>query len=208
MTHILPYVEQENVYNNVNLFRREYAYCGTPTSPGATVILTYICPSDYVPKQVIQYSTYYFGVNSYMGNAGSVAYPWQSASLNGVLYYNSSIRIQQIKDGTSNTLLVGERYNQDPDMTDTNLSDWRGWAWTNSNSGADVLADTRWQINTKWAAIRDDGQRKCTYGSGHTGGANFLLCDGSVHFFSTSTDLVTLIRLSIRNDGNTVTLPD
>src|SRR5262249_24611301 len=65
MTWILPYVEQDNLYHELNLNGREYGYCQGQTSPGATVVKTYICPSDYVPLQTIQYGAYYFGVNSY-----------------------------------------------------------------------------------------------------------------------------------------------
>jgi prepilin-type N-terminal cleavage/methylation domain-containing protein/prepilin-type processing-associated H-X9-DG protein len=207
LTWILPFMEQQNVYAQVNLNAREYTYCGSPTAAGATVVPTYICPSDYVPKSVIQYDVYYFGVNSYFGNAGTKAWPVANASLNGVLYYNSAVRIGDITDGTSNTLLAGERYNQDPNVADANLSDWRGWAWTNYNSGADHLADTSYPINSKAAQIGVDA-RKTNFGSGHTGGANFVLCDGSVRFLSLTSvgGLVTLVRLSLPNDGQIVTL--
>ena len=129
LTWILPYMEQNNLYGEVILTAREYAYCQGPNSPGASVVPTYICPSDYVPELTIQYGTYYFGVNSYFGNAGTKAWPVSSASLNGVLYYNSSVRFRDITDGTSNTLLAGERYSRDAAVPDVDLADWRGWAW-------------------------------------------------------------------------------
>ena len=207
LTWVLPYVEQQNLYNELNLNGREYGYCLGPSSPGATVVRTYICPSDYVPKPTIQYGVYYFGVNSYFGNAGTKAWPVSSASLNGVLYYNSSVKISDITDGTSNTLLAGERYSKDPAVPDSDLSDWRGWAWTNYNSGGDHLGDTNWPINSPAATIGLNS-RKTNFGSGHTGGANFVLCDGSVRFLtmtSTST-LVNFQRLSVINDGHPVTL--
>jgi prepilin-type N-terminal cleavage/methylation domain-containing protein/prepilin-type processing-associated H-X9-DG protein len=207
LTWILPFVEQQNLYNELNLNGREYGYCLGPSSPGATVVRTYICPSDYVPQTTIQYSIYYFGVNSYFGNAGTKAWPVSSASLNGVLYYNSSVKISDVTDGTSNTFLAGERYSKDPAVPDSELSDWRGWAWTNYNSGGDHLGDTNWPINSPASTIGQNS-RKTNFGSGHTGGANFVLCDGSVRFLTqTSTaSLVNYQRLSVRNDGQPVTL--
>lgn len=206
LTYILPYVEQAPLYNQLILTQREYAYCLGPTSPGANVVPIYICPSDYVPATTIEYGTYYFGVNSYFGNAGTKAWPVSSASLNGVLYYNSSMRISNITDGTSNTLLAGERYSQDPVVPDVDLADWRGWAWTNYNSGGDHLGDTSSPLNSPAAVIGID-PRKCNFGSGHTGGANFAWCDASVRFMSTSFSqgIVNYQRLSVPNDGHPVT---
>ena len=207
LTWILPYVEQDNLYKELNLNGREYGYSLGPNSPGATVVKTYICPSDYVPLTTIQYGTYYFGVNSYFGNAGTKAWPVSVASLNGVLYYNSAVRIADITDGTSNTLLAGERYSKDRHVSDTELADWRGWAWTNYNSGGDHLGDTSWPMNSPASMIGVDA-RKCNFGSGHSGGANFVLCDGSVHFLTTAgvSGIVNYQRLSVPNDGNPVTL--
>ena len=208
LTWILPYMEQNALYSRLDLNSREYGYSQGPDSWGAKVVATYICPSDYVPQETIQYGVYYFGVNSYFANAGTKAWPVSVASLNGVMYYNSRVAIGNIKDGTSNTLMAGERYSQDPNVTDTDLADWRGWAWTNYNSGGDSLGDTSWPINSPASRTGVDA-RKCNFGSGHPGGANFLLCDGSVHFFSDgAVTIVTLQRLSVPNDGNVVTLPD
>jgi prepilin-type N-terminal cleavage/methylation domain-containing protein/prepilin-type processing-associated H-X9-DG protein len=208
LTWLLPYMEQSPLYSQLDLNSREYAYSLGPDSWGAKVVPTYICPSDYVPQETIQYGAYFFGVNSYFANAGTKAWPVSVASLNGVMYYNSRVGIGQITDGTSNTLMAGERYSQDPDVQDTDLADWRGWAWTNYNSGGDSLGDTSWPINSKAALIGVDA-RKCNFGSGHPGGANFVLCDGSVRFFSDSAvNIVTLQRLSVPNDGHPVTLPD
>ncbi len=205
LTWILPYMEQGPLYGQVDLNNREYAYANGPTTPAAQVVPTYLCPSDYVPLTTIQYGTYYFGVNSYFANAGTKAWPVSAASLNGVMYYNSSVRIADVTDGTSNCLLAGERYSQDPAMSDADLSDWRGWAWTNYNSGGDHLGDTSWPINSRAANIGADA-RKCNFGSGHTGGANFVLCDGSVRFLSQTISIVTLQRVSVPNDGNPITL--
>jgi prepilin-type N-terminal cleavage/methylation domain-containing protein/prepilin-type processing-associated H-X9-DG protein len=206
---ILPYMDQGQLFGQININAREYTYCGSPTAPGAAIVPSYICPSDWVPQMVIQYGAYYFGVNSYFGNAGTKAWPVSVASLNGVLYYNSSVRIGDITDGTSNTMLAGERYSQDPNVPEIDLADWRGWAWTNYNSGGDHLGDTSNPLNSPGSAIGIDA-RKCNFGSGHVNGANFLFCDGSVRFLSmtTTSQIVTYQRLSIPNDGFAVVLED
>jgi prepilin-type N-terminal cleavage/methylation domain-containing protein/prepilin-type processing-associated H-X9-DG protein len=203
LTYALPFLEQRDLFNSLDLSGREYGYCGSPTSPGAQVVKTYICPSDHVPSQVIKYSTYYFGVNSYFANAGTKAWPISSASLNGVMYYNSRVRVRDITDGTTNTILAGERYSLD--MGDNDLPDHRGWAWTNYNSGQDHLADTSSPINSQSSIIGKDARRN-NFGSGHGGGANFVLCDGSVRF-SAITDVGSIInfqRLSVPNDDQVV----
>jgi prepilin-type N-terminal cleavage/methylation domain-containing protein/prepilin-type processing-associated H-X9-DG protein len=214
LTWILPFVEQDNVFKSMDLTRRgDYANCMTDTSPGATVIRLYLCPSDYVPKAQFQYSTYYFAANSYFGNAGSFAWPTNQASsigFDGVLYYNSSVRIGQITDGTTNTILAGERYSKDPDVQDADLAYWRGWAWTNYNSGGDHLADSFFPVNSTFHDISAAGftvdRRKCTFGSAHPGnGANFVLCDGSVRFLTLSrNDNYVLSLLCKINDGEVI----
>jgi prepilin-type N-terminal cleavage/methylation domain-containing protein/prepilin-type processing-associated H-X9-DG protein len=211
---ILPYMEQDNLYAQVGSLSNSYsmdfrAYTMGPNSPGATVVKSYICPADYVPKYTVQYSSFYFGVNSYFGNAGSFAGPISEGppSLDGVLFHNSSVRMDQIRDGTSNVFLAGERYSYDPNVPASDkLDDWRGWAWTDWNSSGDVLGDTGWPLNSMFGhPVTSAGERKQVFGSGHPGGgANFLLCDGSVHFVSNNIALVTYVRFSVRADGHPV----
>jgi prepilin-type N-terminal cleavage/methylation domain-containing protein/prepilin-type processing-associated H-X9-DG protein len=207
LTWILPYMEESALYSTLDLNSREYAYCDGPDSPGAKLIPGYICPSDEQTTKVMIYSnTYYFGMNSYFGNAGTKAWQVSLASFNGVLFYNSKIKIAKILDGTSHTMLAGERYSADPTWTLSNtLSDFRGWAWTNYNSGQDNLGDTAFPINSTAAQIGAD-PRKNNFGSGHPGGAVFVFCDGSVQYntLTGAGDLVTLQRLSIRNDGEVI----
>jgi prepilin-type N-terminal cleavage/methylation domain-containing protein/prepilin-type processing-associated H-X9-DG protein len=215
LTQILPYAEQAGLYDQImqassNLTNRDYSFCGSATAPGTTVLPLYICPSDYVPRQVITYSTYFFGINSYFGNAGTKAWasPLASVSLNGVLYYNSSVTITRITDGTSNTFLAGERYSKDPNYTSGQLlEDTRGWAWNNYNSGQDILGDTAYLPNTGVGTNgMSNNDRRTNFSSGHTQGVNFAYCDGSVRFIRNSLSLTDFQRVSVPNDGNPATV--
>ncbi|MCS7047361.1 MAG: DUF1559 domain-containing protein, partial [Gemmataceae bacterium] len=64
---LLPHVEQNNLYQQLNLNVREYANCNGPNSPGATLLPLYVCPSDYTPTVHATFTTggvtYYFGPN-------------------------------------------------------------------------------------------------------------------------------------------------
>lgn len=226
MMWILPNIEQGNIYNaiaatsdslqlgiapNIDapFTTREYYYCNPAmaTSPGTSVIKTYMCPSDYVPNEVIPYSKYLFGINSYFANAGTVAWPIGNSTLNGVMYYNSRVRIAGIKDGTSNTFLAGERFSKDPTYTSTQLlENTRGWAWTNYNSGQDLLGDVSWPLNSP-ASTTGTNARRTNFGSGHTNGANFVMCDGSVPFLSNGINFATYQLLATPADGLPASVP-
>jgi prepilin-type N-terminal cleavage/methylation domain-containing protein/prepilin-type processing-associated H-X9-DG protein len=209
LTWILPYMEQGALFNELNLTGNESLNCYSPTAPGATVIKTYICPVDYQAHPVVQYTTLYFGINSYFGNAGTNAMVTGPPSLDGVLYYQSSVKFTDIlPHGTTNTFLAGERYSQD--VTDPNweadLDSWRGWAWTDWNAYGDCLGDTSNPMNSKSSAIGVN-PRKSNFGSGHYGGANFVMCDGSVHFVSQTIATNVYIGLSSIKSSLAVELP-
>ncbi len=228
LTWILPYVEQQDLYSQLKLSGDEDSNAVGPTSPGATVINLYICPSDYVPQNVISYpygstssTAQYFGVNSYFGNAGTQAAAFDSVqpTNNGVLYINSSVSMTTVADhGTTNTFLAGERYSFDPSENAddaANLQGWRGWCWSDWNASGDVLCDSAQEMNSQadasvaWNPNGPIGvdARKTNFGSGHVGGANFLMCDGSVHYLSQNISFTVYVRLSVAVDSHSVELP-
>ena len=220
---LLPFFEQDNLQKGLNFSVREYGNCNGPNSMGAQIIKILLCPSDVLPQgNVTTYKsggvTYYFGMNSYGGNGGTYAYYYDQGSLksDGIFAINSSVNIQQITDGTSNTILFGERYHYDPGWTKgtTTINNLGGWAWANYNATEDYILSARVPINYMIPAGQPDppsfaftDPRTCAFGSGHTGGANFGLCDGSVRFIPQATDLATLQALCTRAGGEVVTVP-
>jgi prepilin-type N-terminal cleavage/methylation domain-containing protein/prepilin-type processing-associated H-X9-DG protein len=218
---LLPYIEQDNLYKRFNFSLTQYGNCLGPSSPGATVVKTYICPADIAPNQTTYTTggkTYYFGANSYGGNPGVYGFYTASMDQTGLFYINSAVTITSITDGTSNTFMFGERNRLDPTYDRIYgggvagaFGQRSGWAWSNSLPGFDYLFGAAQPIN--WvmppSLVADPGfvyedLRFSTYGSGHTNGANFCFADGSVKFLSNAVPLVVLQQLSTRNGGETI----
>lgn len=130
---------------------------------------------------------------------------------NGLLYHNSSIRMQDVLDGTSNTFLVGEtRYQSCRRAGTTQFYGWASSDWPMVQYGSpSQVAGASLPINSSTlnpgAAATFDIQTRI-FGSFHTGGCHFLLADGSVHFLSENMDLVVYQNAGRRADGNVVQL--
>jgi prepilin-type processing-associated H-X9-DG protein len=226
---MLAYVEQGNVYNLFKLnptTNQQSANWGSlgppPTGPAAYLIKTYICPAGYVTplfpyESAEPWANYSFGMTSYLANAGTRGYAFESLlppSRDGVFYGNSQKRLTAITDGTSNTLLFGERTYWEPNANgqcNPNLADWGAWG---AASGiifdmGDTTGSSWVPINTLCVGAITYNQRVNAFGSEHGGriGANFVFADGSVHFLPNSTNLVTLQYLSTASTGEVVTLP-
>jgi prepilin-type N-terminal cleavage/methylation domain-containing protein/prepilin-type processing-associated H-X9-DG protein len=227
---LLPYIEQDNIYNKLDLSGTtssgsQYNKGNTDSAgaPGAQVIKTFICPSDdgLPPDLVAPYPnatspTNWFGANSYGGCAGISSF--YDKDFLGIFYINSSVRVSDVTDGSSNTLAFGERYHRDPTYDkvvspNPNPITYRtGWAWANGLGGFDYLLGASQPINwtipttiTTDPAFTYQDQRMSCFGSGHPGGANFCFADGSVRFLADSTDLTSVLQpLCTRNRGEVI----
>jgi prepilin-type N-terminal cleavage/methylation domain-containing protein len=111
--YILPYIEQNNLYAQINFD----VPVGSPVHDAIRItrVPTYVCPADYGAGQ---YTVQNFTskplmdayTNSYAGCFGASPIISTYPDLgDGVLYLNSQVRLTDILDGTSMTLMVGER---------------------------------------------------------------------------------------------------
>jgi prepilin-type N-terminal cleavage/methylation domain-containing protein/prepilin-type processing-associated H-X9-DG protein len=202
---LFPYYEQDNLRKNLidNVANPHYQNCNGQNSVGAQVVKILVCPSDSaMPNPAVgQYGVYYFGLTSYGGCSGTSATTTSgnSSLKNGIFYMNSSVRIADILDGTSGTLLFGERSRKNLPATSTSQS-LGGWAWANQYAQEDNTMNTSEPI--EGVLLHDLNQ----FGSQHSGGAisNFTFADGSVKSISKSINIVVFQRISTRAGGEVV----
>jgi prepilin-type processing-associated H-X9-DG protein len=139
------------------------------------------------------------------------------------------VNVTGITDGTSNTLLFGEKslwdpgYNASCTSSQNALIDQSFWA---NPSMQDCVAGTEFPLNSSFQALLgmlaggcNDGEnvagtdatscacdaRTVNFSSNHPGGVNFAFCDGSVRFVSQNIPLVVLQALSTRAGGEVIT---
>jgi prepilin-type N-terminal cleavage/methylation domain-containing protein/prepilin-type processing-associated H-X9-DG protein len=212
---VLPYLEQDSLYRQLN----------DPTTPSATQNALHAlplpllaCPSDAgIPSPpVITNNGFSYGVSSYKGNASALSPSDSKFGTDGVIVY-PAVTLLGITDGTSNTILVGEYSNYSPQWPayaailgypTTPLSAFHTW---DSMGGGTGYPPLNYQLPATppaniAVAILDAEFRLDAFGSSHTGGANFALCDGSVRFVSNSVNNASgaLPALCTRSGGEVV----
>ena len=105
---LLPYFEQQPLHDHWN-FTTPLANVGPPGSPASTVLAILICPSAAVNPNPVTFGTSAYGVTCYAGNAGTISYPESKVTQDGMFHANSAVALTDVTDGTSNTVLFGER---------------------------------------------------------------------------------------------------
>ena len=135
---------------------------------------------------------------------------WYTTS--GIIYPNSKVRMTEISDGTSNTILVGET--SSAIGRPLNSRGWGGiqpWTWGYYFYFTD---EQGWLMIDHKAVTYPIGYtgsfftNETPFTSNHGGGGvNIVFCDGSVRFLPKSTDLLVLQALATRSGGEVFTLP-
>ena len=208
-TFILPYMEQQNVFDATDIQTSE-TYSGTQAAALAAELDVFNCPSDPGPD-----------ANPYFDDLPTSNYP-SNRSLFFNVPGNTDINrnlfgttLADVTDGLSNTIFVGER---DGDQSTAAIFIGHNRAYHS------VVGESRWPINTPiLQAYKDDkdgaalstvdpDRKRTAFTSRHPTGAMFLFGDGSVHFIAETIESTpdsiapgTLYEnLMAHNDGNVV----
>ena len=215
---ILPYIEQDNLFKNAGVATQPF---GNPAGSNNCVpnqftqlpIKIYRCPSDMGPD--LNWQKLNYALSNYRAVAGPYTeayYPpvfnynpgasfQNQFDMGGVMWQDSNVRVDQITDGTSNTLLIGEVMWDEVANPQKKCAIWAGM--TGVRGGSIYISDVMWYMDDGAATV--NGPASQAFSSRHLGnGAFFAFCDGSVRFFRSSVDPKVMKWLAGRNDGMVV----
>jgi prepilin-type N-terminal cleavage/methylation domain-containing protein/prepilin-type processing-associated H-X9-DG protein len=236
---ILPYLEQDNIarqwprqsilpggLTDTNAARIRYNGPGALQGQQVKVLecpsyvvdsWVWVGPSDPTTAPDGQYAakTSYAACYGTLPS-GSPPYPGPLIK-DGMFHYNSQVRMTDVTDGTSNTLLLGERDARDPCLTEAKsgsinyqTGEYGAWYGPQQYTGASAAVPLNYQspaacLTATGAALSTyQNLRISAFGSAHSGGANFCLADGSVRFVSNSIALQVLQALATKAGGEVI----
>jgi prepilin-type N-terminal cleavage/methylation domain-containing protein/prepilin-type processing-associated H-X9-DG protein len=197
---ILPFLEQESLLNQATMAYRTQPIPFRPPHPGlATVVRIFLCPADgrisFAQESLRTHTTAAF--TSYLGVSGRDSI----TARDGVLYQDSHTRLADISDGTSTTLMLGER----PPSHDFQFGWWYAGVGQRLTGSADIVLGVRepnLQLITAGspcgpgnypympASGFNDPCGMFHFWSPHPGGSHFAFADGSVRFLAYTADPV------------------
>jgi prepilin-type N-terminal cleavage/methylation domain-containing protein/prepilin-type processing-associated H-X9-DG protein len=203
MCDVLPYVEQDNLARQMYTDPWYNGFFVTFNLP----VKNYLCPSD--PRNLTNVPAGNGALTSYVGVTGSdndVNVQFNGPT-NGMFNVSTKgVSLTDVSDGTSNTLMVGER----PPSADLNLGWWGASDFDNLLSTRQLYGDIFGAGGCVLPGLYGPGKAggPCNgddnhFWSFHSGGGNWVFADGSVHFLPYSASAVT-IPLASRNGGEVV----
>lgn len=194
IVQILPYVEETAAYRQFDQAAGAYAPVNRPVREHQPRVLQ--CPS------YPYYSEDGVALTNYAGCHHDQEAPIAEDN-NGLLFLNSQIRFSDIEDGSTYTLLLGEC-----EVPRRNLGWVSGTRSTLRNAGRLPELDRdryrRWTQEPDDDADSQDSLEVGGFGSFHTGGAQFVLADGSVRFLSQTIDPEVFRHMANRADGEMI----
>ncbi len=198
-----------------------------------TVFPVFRCPSASMPEHMFDRSSdnwamarrvpaNYIGVSSgtletdldlQSGASAAAKLMWD-----GMFFPSGNMAFRDVKDGTVGTLLLGEAVpNTDLDFSvleDRDTVNMRKDHWYFGGDDTDVNRDISECVGSTGVGINElvagasaadpDYIHEMAFSSEHSGGAQMLLVDGSVQFFSETIDDVTWSALGTRAGGEVV----
>jgi prepilin-type N-terminal cleavage/methylation domain-containing protein/prepilin-type processing-associated H-X9-DG protein len=241
---IMPYLEGGNQYASINYNWFQFVYNAPVNSTAfAAKVATYICPSDLPSfpldptKFIATPQTSYAMVAGnteiilYRYNPGTNDAYCNAITPDGPFGRQFTYGVQNITDGTSNTVFWGEtsRFKNEPANYSTVSSFFNTWVtaggfWNPGDIGTSILiqgmAYTVPQINAPaqttspiswltnplnwWTQPQSQTYGELGFHSFHAGGANFLFGDGSVKFLKQTINPNTYMGLGTRAGGEVI----
>jgi hypothetical protein len=227
-TLILPFVEQATLFNSLSPGSRQIV-CGIPSGSQATtavgnaalqktILPFYVCPSASDPDlndtrlpaapgaPGSHAKSNYVGVSGMDFSGVSPTNGRKGIFVNGMLYKTA---LRDIKDGTSTTFLIGEKYRRDLDSVKQTFSagEYTGGFWVGVAPDTQI-ANVIMQLALPPSSFAINGASINAFASYHPGGAQFALTDGSVRFVSENANQQTIADMGTFNDGMVTQLPD
>jgi prepilin-type N-terminal cleavage/methylation domain-containing protein/prepilin-type processing-associated H-X9-DG protein len=238
---LLPFIDQQPLYNRYNFsvpssvsnpYGMTLAMSPTPNDAinapvYQTRLAAFLCPSDnmaaplnYAPNTPSDFysannvarANYFFAAGQSTDYDGS----WENigARFQGAFGNNGATNISGIKDGSSNTIVVGE-------------SKQLGKTWNTVGAPDDTIVfgpfwgagvhtcchlytpenDVRFTVNGRWNTGNSLPAAQYAWGTGsaHPGGAHYLMGDGSVRFISDNINYIAVFQwLNRIRDSNPI----
>jgi Tfp pilus assembly major pilin PilA len=185
---LLPHIEQYGIANHFDQAAGTYAAVNAPARK--MVIPTLRCPSAVDQMEVNLAGT--AGTTNYAGCHHDVEASID-ANNTGVLFLNSKVRFSQILDGSSNTLLIAEKFVDVADL---------GWA---SGTRATLRNTSELLSYQTWADLNRGANDPASFvggfGSNHASVACCCTVDGSVRTISNAINATLFQNLGNRADG-------
>jgi prepilin-type N-terminal cleavage/methylation domain-containing protein/prepilin-type processing-associated H-X9-DG protein len=226
---ILPYVEQQALYNQWDLSKTYYEQ--TPAVQNALVPV-FLCPTrrnSAMPSTQFEISStglpdsnprpgtqgdyacnggqFYNSIVDHPLCQGPMCYADSTLSGTQIVSTKSQTSLASMTDGTSNTFLVGEKHSARSYWGQSGPSWGEGAIWNGDfpRNFSRIAGQTKWNLGQGPDDVA--GPFHCKFGSWHPGVCQFLFADGRVVALSNSLDMDTLQKLACRNDGG-VANPD
>ena len=192
---ILPYIEQDNLWKGG----------GQTSIPNCQVLVisanvkTFFCPTRRAPITLPPTGAWYGPGGSYGHGATDYAGSAGDGDSGGVKYNpgNADIRLIDLKDGTSQVILVGDKR-----MDLNNLNQYQSDDNEGYTSGWDHDTIRYTHLTPMPDSRNGSGWGETRFGSSHGTGFHVVLGDGSVRSISYGVSATTFLNLGRRDDGN------
>jgi prepilin-type N-terminal cleavage/methylation domain-containing protein/prepilin-type processing-associated H-X9-DG protein len=195
---VLPYIEQEALWRGSGAA----TVAAAQIQAISTAVKTMYCPTRRAAKALPPTGDWYGAT----GPGGTFGHAQTDYAINAGNSTNSgmgaqtnqdnplSLRMADVRDGTSNTLLIGDKR-----LNTTNIGSYQGDDNEGYTSGwdHDVIRFTD-RLPQPDPITGDGGQ---AFGSSHSGGVQFVFVDGSVKMITFQIDATTFLRLGTRRDN-------